>query len=362
MAAYVRLEGISKRYGNVVAVDDVSLDITEHEFITLLGPSGSGKTTILMIVAGFIKADSGLVFIDGKDVTETPPYLRNIGVVFQNYALFPHMTVYDNITYPLKMRRIPRVKASKMFEEILNAVQLRGLEGRRPAQLSGGQQQRVALARALVFRPPLLLMDEPLSALDRKLREHMQLELKHIQKQLEISILYVTHDQEEALTMSSRIAIMKNGRIEQMGSPLDIYDHPATPFIADFVGETNLYQAKVVQIDDDAAIISSSSIGCVRVKTTNQFKIGSRVRLAVRPEKVYFHNGQNLGFCTYNGLVEDIIYLGDTTKYYIRVSNTSQNGDNGVVVMKVLNRQETEKYNMGDRVKIGWNAMDATIV
>lgn len=362
MSVYVRLEKITKRYGDVVAAKDVSLDIAEHEFMTLLGPSGSGKTTILMTVAGFIQAEKGRVFVDGRDITEIPPYRRNIGMVFQNYALFPHMTVYHNIAYPLKMRRVSRMKARQMIKEVLEVVQLQGLEERSPAQLSGGQQQRVALARALVYRPPILLMDEPLGALDRKLREHMQLELKHLQEQLGITILYVTHDQEEALTMSSKIAIMNSGGIEQVGTALDIYDHPVNQFTADFVGETNFFRAEILQVKDDIVYVSGPSIKRIRAKAIQRFETGQKIRLAVRPEKVVFIEAEDHNHCSYEGKVEDIIYLGDITRYYVRLSDIQQDEREGVVVMKVQNRLGSTKHDRGDQVRIGWNEMDATVV
>lgn len=360
--AHVSFQNITKRYGEVVAVNDVSLEIAEHEFITLLGPSGSGKTTLLMTFAGFVRPDSGRVFIDGKDITEIPPYKRNIGMVFQNYALFPHMSVFDNIAYPLRMRRVPRAQARKMVERALDVVQLSGLGARRPAQLSGGQQQRVALARALVFQPPILLMDEPLGALDKKLREHMQLELKHIQERLGITIVYVTHDQEEALTMSTRIAIMNDGQIIQLGTALELYEHPVNQFVADFVGETNFFRGNVFDIEKDIVYISGPCIRHIRARRWKQLEKGQEIHLAVRPEKVVFLEGGEKDHCYYEGSVEDIIYLGDITKYYVRLHDTSSEEREGVVVMKVQNRLGAVKHQRGDRVRIGWNEMDATIV
>ena len=361
-SAHVSLQNITKRYGEVVASDDVSLEIAEHEFITLLGPSGSGKTTLLMTVAGFVRADNGRVFIDGKDITEIPAYKRNIGMVFQNYALFPHMSVYDNIAYPLRMRKVLRAKARQMVENVLEVVQLSGLEGRRPSQLSGGQQQRVALARALVFQPPILLMDEPLGALDKKLREHMQLELKHIQEQLGITILYVTHDQEEALTMSTRIAILNHGKIIQLGTALELYEHPVNQFVADFVGETNFFRGEILDIGHDIVYVSGPCIRRIRARRWKQLEPGQKIHLAVRPEKVVFLEGGEEDHCSYEGSVEDIIYLGDITKYYVRLSETSPEEREGVVVMKVQNRLRTVKHQRGDQVRIGWNEMDATLV
>ncbi len=362
MKEHVVLENITKRYGDVVAADDVTLEIKEHEFVTLLGPSGSGKTTLLMTVAGFVRADSGRVFVGGKDITEIPAYRRNIGMVFQNYALFPHMTVYDNIAYPLKMRRIPRSRARPMIEQALERVQLQGLGERRPSQLSGGQQQRVALARALVFRPPILLMDEPLGALDKKLREHMQLELKHLQEQLGITILYVTHDQEEALTMSTHIAILNHGQIVQIGTALDLYEHPTDKFVADFVGETNFFKGEIVHIDRDVAYVSGNCIKRIRAKTWKKPKSGESVHLAVRPEKVFFVEQDAPNQCWYQGSVEDIIYLGDITKYYVRLNDIPLEEKEGLVVMKVQNRLGSVTHDRGDPVKIGWNEMDAVIV
>jgi putative spermidine/putrescine transport system ATP-binding protein len=362
--ARVSLDGITKTYGDLYAVRDVSLEIWEHEFITLLGPSGSGKTTILMILAGFVQADSGSVRIDGQDITRIPPYRRNIGMVFQNYALFPHMTVADNVGYPLKMRHTPRKEARRMVAEALETVQLQGMELRRPSQLSGGQQQRVALARAMVFRPPILLMDEPLGALDKKLREHMQLELKHIQERLGITILYVTHDQEEALSMSSRIAVVNHGRIEHLGTAVEIYDRPDNRFVADFVGETNIFKAEIVESRGDMLQLNGPCLGRVRARSFRQLGVGSEVHLAVRPEKIVFLNRADVtdGHCNYPGTVEDIIFLGDITKYYVRLAHSSPEDAEGLVVMKVQNRLDARRYTRGEKVDIGWNELDATIV
>jgi putative spermidine/putrescine transport system ATP-binding protein len=362
--ARVSLDGITKTYGDLYAVRDVSLEIREHEFISLLGPSGSGKTTILMILAGFVQADSGSVRIDGQDITRIPPYRRNIGMVFQNYALFPHMTVADNIGYPLKMRRTPRKEARRMVAEALETVQLQGMELRRPSQLSGGQQQRVALARAMVFRPPILLMDEPLGALDKKLREHMQLELKHIQERLGITILYVTHDQEEALSMSSRIAVVNHGRIEHLGTAVEIYDRPDNQFVADFVGETNIFKTEIVECRGDMLQLNGPCLGRIRARGFRKLGAGSEIHLAVRPEKIVFLDRAGVadGHCNYPGTVEDIIFLGDITKYYVRLAHSSPDDAEGLVVMKVQNRVDARRYTRGEKVDIGWNELDATIV
>ena len=249
--SYLELDGLVKSYGSVRAADQVSLDVHQGEFVTLLGPSGSGKTTLLMMVAGFVAPDRGRVVLDGQDLTRVPPYSRNLGMVFQDYALFPHMTVFDNVAFALKMRRVDGGSIRRQVLETLSVVHLDGLENRYPSQLSGGQQQRVSLARALVYRPRLLLMDEPLGALDKKLREAMQIELKHIQQQVGITVLSVTHDQEEALTLSDRIAVLNRGRLEQVGAAGELYESPNSRFVADFIGETNFLDITVTALEEN---------------------------------------------------------------------------------------------------------------
>src|SRR6267142_912392 len=243
----VTLFAVSKHYGRAIAVNNVSLDVFEGEFVTLLGPSGSGKTTMLMLIAGFEAPTSGEIRIRGASVVARPPEKRDIGMVFQSYALFPHMTVFDNVAFPLRTRRLAGPEVTQRVDEALAAVRMSGLDGRYPRQLSGGQQQRIALARALVYRPSLLLMDEPLGALDKKLREEMQSELKSLQRELGITTLYVTHDQQEALALSDRIAIMNGGDLVQVGAPLALYEHPATDFVAGFLGDVNLVDGVVVE-------------------------------------------------------------------------------------------------------------------
>src|SRR5881275_1856992 len=246
-AAAVRLEGVRKSYGDVVAVDGVDLEIQAGEFFTLLGPSGSGKTTTLRLIAGFERPDEGRIELGGADVSDRPPYARDVNTVFQDYALFPHMTVAANVAYGLRVKGVAKSERNARVEDILRRMRLPGLGGRKPSQLSGGQRQRVALARALVNRPQVLLLDEPLGALDLKLREEMQLELKAIQQEVGITFIYVTHDQEEALTMSDRLAVFSQGRIEQVGSPADVYERPATAFVAGFVGTSNLLTGAVAE-------------------------------------------------------------------------------------------------------------------
>jgi len=254
----ISLQSVGKRFGDVVAVRETNLDIRDGEFFSMLGPSGCGKTTTLRMIAGFEVPDEGRVVLRGADVTNVPPNQRNVNTVFQHYALFPHMSVVDNVSFGLELKRVPRGERRDRVKQMLEVVQLEGMEKRKPQQLSGGQQQRVALARALVNRPAALLLDEPLGALDVKLRKQMQLELKRIQTELGTTFVYVTHDQEEALTMSDRIAVMNGGDIEQIGDPKEIYEHPQTPFVADFVGSLNAFDLRVDEVADGLAVMRVS--------------------------------------------------------------------------------------------------------
>jgi putative spermidine/putrescine transport system ATP-binding protein len=288
-AAAVRLDSVRKAYGDVVAVDGVDLGIEPGEFFTLLGPSGSGKTTTLRLIAGFERPDEGRIELGGDDVSNRPPYARDVNTVFQDYALFPHMTVAQNVEYGLRVKRVPKAERGGRVEEALGIVQLAGLGGRKPAQLSGGQQQRVALARAIVNRPSVLLLDEPLGALDLKLRQGMQIELKRIQQEVGITFIYVTHDQEEALTMSDRIAVFNEGRIEQIGTAVDVYERPATEFVAGFVGVSNL-------LERDGR------------------------RFTVRPEKIRIleeGGATQAGDEVERGVIRDVVYIGSITRYIV---------------------------------------------
>ncbi|HUI49159.1 MAG TPA: ABC transporter ATP-binding protein [Acidimicrobiia bacterium] len=319
----VQIVGIRKRFGTVVACDGVDLEISEGEFFTMLGPSGSGKTTLLRMIAGFEKPDEGMVKLGGVEVTRDPPYLRNVNTVFQDYALFPHMTVSQNVEYGMRVHRVPRAERRRKAGAALDMVRLSGLGERKPVQLSGGQRQRVALARAIVNEPEVLLLDEPLGALDLKLRQEMQSELKRIQREVGITFVYVTHDQEEALTMSDRIAVLDRGRIEQLGSPVDVYERPATEFVAGFIGVSNLLE-----------------------------RAGRRI--TVRPEKVrIFEVGEIFGseWHVEDGVVSEVVYLGVVTRYVIRL-------DVGGDIVAVRQNTETaatdalEGQNL--RVRVGW--------
>lgn len=280
------LEGITKKYGDVTAVSELSIGIEKGEFITLLGPSGCGKTTVLRCVAGLEPLDSGRIVLGGEDVTHREPNQRNLNTVFQSYALFPHMNVFSNIAYGQKIRKVPKDEISKRVEKMLEMVELQGYAKRMPDQLSGGQRQRVAIARAIINRPDVLLLDEPLGALDLKLRRQIQGELKQIQRKSGITFIYVTHDQEEALNMSDRIAVMREGRIVQLGHPDDIFERPATRFVADFIGDTNLMEANVVEVSEPYAKLSFG--GGVVLCPNEGFSSGQSVCLSVRPGSIYY--------------------------------------------------------------------------
>ncbi len=307
---HIRLDGVTKTFGALRVVDNLRLDIVRGEFLSLLGPSGSGKTTILMMLAGFQDATEGTIYVDGHMINDIPSHRRNMGVVFQSYALFPHMTVAQNVAFPLKMRGVGRAEIAARVNRALDMVQLAALSERRPAQLSGGQQQRVALARALVFEPGVVLMDEPLGALDKQLREQMQLDIRELHGRLGLTIVFVTHDQSEALTMSDRIAVFNKGLIEQIDTPRMIYDHPATRFVAEFIGETNLMEGEIAGREDGEALIRLDSGGMLRVRDRAEFDAGRRVLATVRPEKVELSEAP----AAMNSIpveVTDSIYQGD---------------------------------------------------
>jgi putative spermidine/putrescine transport system ATP-binding protein len=352
----IRLEKIKKVFdSHVVAVDDVSLDIREGEFFSLLGPSGCGKTTTLRLIAGFEEPTEGTVYIRGRDVTRIPPHKRDTGMVFQNYALFPHRSIFDNVAFGLRMRRLPKEAIKKKVNDALKLVEMEGLGDRRPSQLSGGQQQRVALARAIVIEPTVLLCDEPLGALDKKLRQQMQFELKKLQKKIGVTLVYVTHDQEEALTMSDRIAVMHRGRVIQMGFPLQIYNHPQTKFVSNFIGDSNLFEGSVEKMDNGLAHVVTTDP--IRLVTRgNDVAPGDRLTIAVRPEKArLLITGETAGN-SYSGSVESANFMGVSILYRIALPS-------GRLVF-VIEPNDGNKpiFAPGQEVRVGWEAADCLIL
>jgi putative spermidine/putrescine transport system ATP-binding protein len=347
----VSFVNVNKTYdGKALVVDDLNLSVVRGEFLTLLGSSGSGKTSSLMMVAGFEMPTSGDILLDGKSITRLPAYRRNIGVVFQNYALFPHMTVAENLAFPLQARKAPKAEIGKKVSRVLEIVRLTGYEDRKATQLSGGQQQRVALARALIFDPTLVLMDEPLGALDRQLREAMQYEIKRIHDTLGISVIYVTHDQDEALAMSNRIVVLEKGKIEQVGTPKELYEAPASAFVAGFVGENNCMRGRIRSADGGTCVIAMSW-GDIRAITVGATGVDRDTTWSVRPERIELNSNRGDLDNIYDGVVKDVIYLGDQIRIYVTIGDST-------FVLKVTNRSELAALTIGQPVKAGWRASD----
>jgi putative spermidine/putrescine transport system ATP-binding protein len=356
--AFVRFVGVSKTYdGRTLAVANLDLDVHAGEFLTLLGPSGSGKTTTLMMLAGFERPTAGKILIDGADVSREPPYRRGIGMVFQDYALFPHMTVLDNVGFPLKVRRTNATDKSERVRRALDMVQLSGLAERFPRQLSGGQQQRVALARALVFEPRLVLMDEPLGALDKQLREHMQLEIKHIQKRLGVTVVYVTHDQAEALTMSDRIAVFRAGRVEQVDTPSALYEHSGTPFVASFIGENNRLSGRLLRVRGDRATVAVDGLGQVTALCDAAPAPGAEVVVSVRPERLLLSPSEGSVENVFAVRVEETIYLGT----HLRVRLAASPMISGLTALVPAGAAEGVPA-VGETVCVGWAAGHARVL
>ena len=349
----LRIERLSKSYGSSRVLDDVSFTVDAGQFFTLLGPSGSGKTTILKIVAGFVVQDDGEVYADDRELSREPPYRRDIGLVFQNYALFPHMTVAANVGFPLRMRKVPRTEAEQRIGQALEIVRLTGFEDRYPRQLSGGQQQRVALARTLVFNPSVVLMDEPLGALARKLREHMQTEIKQIQRRLGITVVYVTHDQEEALTLSDRIGVMHRGRLEQLGTPEDLYERPGNRFVADFIGESNFLPGRVVGGAGSGMAFETRRGAKLHAPAGPGAPAGAAV-LFVRPEKIVLAREAGDHGDAIPGTVRDVTYVGESCRYHVELDS----GDG--LVAKQMNITRAA-HGPGDRVTIAFRPTDAVV-
>ena len=344
--AFVKFDKIDKSYdGEVLVVKNLNLDIAKGEFVTMLGPSGSGKTTTLMMLAGFETPTNGEIFLQDKPISKIPPYEREIGMVFQNYALFPHMSVQENLAFPLEVRKISKSDTQDKVKKVLDMVELGDFANRFPAQLSGGQQQRVALARALVFEPRLVLMDEPLGALDKNLREQMQYEIKHIHEKIGITVVYVTHDQSEALTMSNRIAVFNDGKVQQLSSPDVLYEQPNNSFVAQFIGENNRMVGIIKSIDDKYCNVDLEGGGSVKALSINIGDVGEKTQLSVRPERVTVNTGQSSNENNFTGLVKELIYLGDHIRARLEVCGNDE------FIVKIpneggLNIKENESINL----------------
>ena len=354
----IALEGVSKRFGRAVAVHELTLAIDEGEFFSLLGPSGCGKTTTLRMIAGFELPDDGRILLHGRDVTSIAANRRPVNMVFQQYALFPHMSIYDNVVFGLKVKRVPREEHRDRVHELLRVVELEGMERRRPRQLSGGQQQRVALARALVNRPAALLLDEPLGALDVKLRKQMQLELKRIQSELGTTFVYVTHDQEEALAMSDRIAVMHDGRVEQIGTPREIYEHPATAFVADFIGSLNALDVTVDELVGGYALTRPTERDRIVVPVGSGIHPGDALRIAVRPEHVHIARASNSNAddgSRLDGTLADVVYLGMYIQFHVDTAV-------GRVVSHRLAGESLPQLAPDDQVEVSWDADSASVL
>ena len=350
----LELRGIRKSYGAHMAVEGVDIALRPEEFMTFLGPSGSGKTTTLMMVAGLQKPDAGDIILAGRSVAAVPAHRRDIGMVFQHYALFPHMSVQRNVAFPLEMRRVPQHEIDRKVADILSVVGLGNHGVRMPRQMSGGQQQRVALARALVYGPSLLLMDEPLGALDKKLREQLQREIKRVHRERRTSVLYVTHDQEEALTMSDRIAVFNHGRIEQVGSPSELYEHPATRFVADFVGEMNFLPADVIGSEGGRVQVMVAGAPMVAMTGPDAVAPGARVVVAVRPERLVIEPAAPTGGLT--ARVEDVIYLGNARRSVLRLSDGTE-----CVALQGAEVADRNPAVPGETTRLSWQQTYATV-
>jgi putative spermidine/putrescine transport system ATP-binding protein len=353
LQALVEFENVDKTYdGEHLAVARLNLRIAKGEFLTFLGPSGSGKTTALMMLAGFEIPTAGDIRLDGRSLRHVPPFRRNIGVVFQNYALFLHMSVAENIAFPLSVRSISKKEIGERVERALGLVRLSGFGQRRPAELSGGQQQRVALARALVFDPALVLMDEPLGALDKQLREQLQLEIKHIQRDLGITVVYVTHDQSEALTMSDRIAVFNEGVVQQIASPSDLYERPLNAFVAQFVGESNRIDGRIVALNGERCTVAIDGGPLVSALAVNIGPVGARARLSIRPERVVVRPADRQCENLLEVRIEELIYNGDHTRVRLHVPGGSD------FLIRVPNAPDERPLVPGQQIQIGWATRD----
>ena len=350
---FVKFDKVDKSYdGKVLVVKDLQLDIAEGEFITMLGPSGSGKTTCLMMLAGFETPTNGEIYLDGNAISSIPPHKRGIGMVFQNYALFPHMTVYENLSFPLKVRKISKEDIDKKVDKALSMVSLSGFERRMPNQLSGGQQQRVAVARALVFDPAVVLMDEPLGALDKNLRESMQYEIKHIHESIGVTVVYVTHDQGEALTMSNRIAVFNDGKVQQLSSPDKLYEEPVNSFVAEFIGENNRFAGQVTEISNNKCKVKLDSGSEIFANPIAVKSNGEKTMVSLRPERALINSKEKMEN-NFKGKIEEVIYHGDHTRVRLDLLGNKE------FILKVPNSSANMEIKLGNQINVSWNSFDA---
>ena len=352
--AFVKFERVQKSYdGETLVVKDLNLELPKGEFLTMLGPSGSGKTPCLMMLAGFETATHGDILLDGVSINHIPPHQRGIGMVFQNYALFPHMTVAENLAFPLEVRKIAKAEREAKIMRALDMVEMGSFTGRRPSQLSGGQQQRIALARALVFEPELVLMDEPLGALDKQLREKMQFEITNLAHALGITVVYVTHDQTEALTMSDRVAVFNDGRIQQLASPDSLYEEPENSFVAQFIGENNTLDGEVKKLSKNMAVVQLDDGSLIDCKPVNVKKVGDRTRVSIRPERVEYNKKRiKKQAHTLTAEVLEFIYMGDIFRTRLRVAG------NDDFIIKTRNAPDQQRLTAGQQIEIGWLPKD----
>ena len=360
---FLVFDHVTKRFGALTAVNDVSLTVSRGEFFSRLGPSGCGKTTLLRMLGGFERPDSGRIYLEGRDITDLPPDQRRVHTVFQNYALFPTMTVWDNIAFSLKLAKRPKAEVEERVDEVLGMIQLADQAWKYPNQLSGGQKQRVAIARALVDRPQVLLLDEPLAALDLKLRQHMLLELDTIHDQVGITFLYVTHDQGEAMSLSDRIAVINRGRVEQLDGPAKIYEAPKTRFVASFIGDTNFFSGEIVSVDGDYCLISVAGFPQIKAFNDKSLKVGQKVDLSVRPEKIRVTKAppppeKGATINVFPSTVRDIVYQGVYTKYWLK------SGDLQIAALKPHSRflLDQEPITWNDDVFVWWHPDDGYMV
>jgi spermidine/putrescine transport system ATP-binding protein len=349
----VELAGVTKRFGEFVAVEDLSLDIYEGEFFSLLGPSGCGKTTTLRMIAGFEEPTEGSISVAGEEVQGVPPYRRPVNTVFQSYAIFPHLNVFDNVAFGLRRSGIKGEELNTRVKEACEMVQLSGFERRKPTMLSGGQQQRVALARALVNRPKVLLLDEPLGALDLKLRKELQLELRNLQHEVGITFVYVTHDQEEALTMSDRIAVMNEGKVQQIADPTTLYELPKNSFVANFIGQTNVFSGTVESVSGDRVTLLTPKGMKIEAVAQDGVEVGEEAQAAVRPEKVRFGGaGDNAS----TAAIRQIVYLGVSTQYIAELPGGEK------LVLYQQNAQDAENPSVGEEIPVSWDARNCLVL